>query len=279
MLPHNQRKQRKLCGVDSMTMTITREHIENYLQCEYKAYLQRARIIGNKTEYELFFHDIQKKHTSQFVQKFLQSSEKCLSAEEIEIDTDILKKQYNAIINGSIVVNDFHVRVEVLQKVTIPSKLGDFSYVPLISSYKEKLTRNEKISLTIIDLLLEEKQGYKAVYGKIVHGRKCKSTKVHFKAFRGEASKVLLDIKSLWTEHIEPSFMLSAQCKICEYHDLCRKKAINIDHLSLLGGIKPNEIKKWNSKGYFTINQLSYAFRPRRKRKQTHNDKKHITLK
>lgn len=255
-------------------MVITKEHIESYLQCEYKAYLQRAGNIGNKTEYELFFHDIQKKHTPQAVQRLLQSTEKCLPAEDIEIDIDILKERYNAIINGSIVVDDFHVRVEVLQKVTIPSRLGDFSYIPLIVSYKENLTKKEKLLLAAIALLLEEKQGYKAEYGKIVHGRKCTITKVQFKAFIGEASKVLIDIKSLWTEHIEPPFMLNAQCKICEYQCFCRKKANDSDHLSLLGGIKQKEIKKWNSKGYFTINQLSYAFRPRRKRKQTRNDRR-----
>src|SRR6266498_1280883 len=39
-------------------------------------------------------------------------------------------------------------------------------------------------------------------------------------------------------------------------------------HLSLLGGITPKEIRKFNSKGIFTIHQLSYTFRPRRIRKR-----------
>jgi predicted RecB family nuclease len=255
-------------------MIIRREHVESYLQCKHKTYLQHVGNAGNMTEYETFFRDVQRKYTSQIIQEFLQSNKNCLHAEDIEIDADILKKQYNAILNGSIVVGNFHVQVEVLQKVTIPQKLDDFLYVPLIISYKEKLTRKDKLLLTAIALLLEERLGYKVEYGKIVHGRKCTSTKVKFETFIGEASKVLLDIESCWTEHLEPPFMLNAHCKICEYHSFCKKKAIESDHLSLLGGIRDKEIKKWNNKGYFTVNQLSYAFRPRRKRKRAHNNKK-----
>ncbi len=255
-------------------MVISREDIESYLQCEYKAYLQRAGKIGNKTEYELCFHDIQKKYTSQVVQKLRQSAEIVSVAEGIEIDTNIVKTRFNTIINGSITVHDFHVQVEVLQKVSIPSKVDDFQYVPLIISYKENPTKTEKRLLAVVALLLEEKLGYRPRYGKIVHGRKCRSTKVQLEAFITEASKVLLDMKNIWTEHLEPSFTLNAHCKICKYHDYCRKKAIDSDHLSLLGGVRIKEIKKWNNKGYFTINQLSYAFRPRRKRIRTHNDRR-----
>jgi uncharacterized protein YprB with RNaseH-like and TPR domain len=49
---------------------------------------------------------------------------------------------------------------------------------------------------------------------------------------------------------------------------MCRAQAIQEDHLSLLGRITPKEIRKFNSKGIFTINQLSYTFRPRRIRKR-----------
>ena len=39
------------------------------------------------------------------------------------------------------------------------------------------------------------------------------------------------------------------------------------DDLSLLGGITHKQIVSLNNKGIFTVNQLSYTYRPRRRRK------------
>src|SRR4029077_7283218 len=48
----------------------------------------------------------------------------------------------------------------------------------------------------------------------------------------------------------------------------CRSKAINSDNLSLLKGMTSKEMARYNSKGIFTINQLSYTFRLRRPAKR-----------
>src|SRR6267142_5209027 len=61
-----------------------------------------------------------------------------------------------------------------------------------------------------------------------------------------------------------PPVLLNHHCSTCPFQRMCRAQAIQEDHLSLLGGITPKEIRKFNSKGIFTIHQLSYTFRPRR---------------
>lgn len=38
------------------------------------------------------------------------------------------------------------------------------------------------------------------------------------------------------------------------------QKAVEKDDLSLLGGMKEDERKEYNSKGIFTVTQLSYTF-------------------
>jgi len=45
------------------------------------------------------------------------------------------------------------------------------------------------------------------------------------------------------------------------------KTAMENDNLSLISRLSAKEIKKLNNKGIFTVNQLSYTFKPRRKRK------------
>ena len=48
----------------------------------------------------------------------------------------------------------------------------------------------------------------------------------------------------------------------------CRQEAEKDDNLSLLDRITPPLLRKYHAKGIFTVNQLSYLFRPRRSRKK-----------
>jgi len=61
---------------------------------------------------------------------------------------------------------------------------------------------------------------------------------------------------------------LNDHCQICEFQTHCRKRALDEGNLSLLKGMTPNEVAKYNAKGLFTINQISYTFRARRKPKR-----------
>jgi predicted RecB family nuclease len=65
-----------------------------------------------------------------------------------------------------------------------------------------------------------------------------------------------------------PPLFLNDHCQICEFQTHCRKRALDEGNLSLLKGMTPNEVAKYNAKGLFTVNQISYTFRARRKPKR-----------
>jgi predicted RecB family nuclease len=64
-----------------------------------------------------------------------------------------------------------------------------------------------------------------------------------------------------------PSIQLNPHCPICRYRMRCRQNAIDEDNLSLVSSIPPKERRKLEAKGIKTITQLSYTYRPRRKRR------------
>lgn len=76
----------------------------------------------------------------------------------------------------------------------------------------------------------------------------------------------------------ETFFRLNNHCSECTFSSSCRKKAVEIDHLSLLSGISDKELKKLNGKGIFSVMQLSYTFRPRRSRKSVPTVKNNYAL-
>jgi predicted RecB family nuclease len=61
--------------------------------------------------------------------------------------------------------------------------------------------------------------------------------------------------------------MLNKHCKICQFRQRCRRIAIETDNLSLIGTLGEKERRKLLEKGITTITQLSYGYRPRRKRR------------
>ena len=65
-----------------------------------------------------------------------------------------------------------------------------------------------------------------------------------------------------------PPLLLNDHCQICEFQQRCRKQAIDESNLSLLKGMTVNEIAKYNARGLFTVTQLSYTFRSRRRPKR-----------
>ena len=71
--------------------------------------------------------------------------------------------------------------------------------------------------------------------------------------------------------------MLNRHCAVCDFQPRCRGIAIERDDLSLLTAMTIKERAKCNAKGLFTITQLSYGYRPRR-RKRTKPDAERSTV-
>ena len=118
-------------------------------------------------------------------------------------------------------------------------------------------------------------------FGKIIHGDDHATLKVKTLTFAGEVRKRIEKIAALLSGTAPPDLVLNRHCAECEFQARCRQKAIETDDLSLLGGMSAKERQKLRSKGIFTVTQLSYTFRPRRrpKRLRDKREKYHHSLK
>jgi predicted RecB family nuclease len=64
-----------------------------------------------------------------------------------------------------------------------------------------------------------------------------------------------------------PPVVLNKHCPVCDFQLRCRNVAINLEELSLLGMMSGKERAKCSTKGITTITQLSYTYRPRRRKR------------
>ncbi len=183
---------------------------------------------------------------------------------------------------------DFVVRSENLESQIhaverVPSERRGkaAAFIPIRFIFRNKLTRDDKLLVGLDALVLSEVLGRDVGLGRIVHGENYATLKVKTSALASEVRKQTDGIGTLLSGSTPPDLVLNRHCGECEFQTLCRQKAIEKDDLSLLAGMSEKERKKLHSKGIFTITQLSYAFRPRRrpKRFRDKKEKYHHSLK
>jgi predicted RecB family nuclease len=136
--------------------------------------------------------------------------------------------------------------------------------VPIRFIFTNKLTRDDKLLLAFDARVLSEMLGREISFGKIIHGDNYAALKVGIAALTSEVRKLTRKIANLLSSNSPPDLVLNRHCAECEFQAQCRQKAIEKDDLSLLSRMTEKERKKFNSKGLFTVTQLSYTFRPRR---------------
>jgi len=129
--------------------------------------------------------------------------------------------------------------------------------------------RTQKFGLVFAAHVLSQMQQKQPLQGRI--GGNEKSHKVKFD---GSDKSLLLFLEPLqeWVaeKQEEPPIILNKHCPT--YHrDLCRNQAKRENNLSLLAGVTSKMIRNYEKKGLFTVKQLSYTFKPRKRKKRTKN--------
>ena len=154
-------------------------------------------------------------------------------------------------------------------------------FVPIRFVFTNKLGKDDKLLLAYDAAVLSKELKRELPLGKIIHGDNHVTLKVKTSALAGEVRKRLDKIATLISNPAPPDLVLNRHCAACEFQARCRKIAVEKDDLSLLAGMSEKERQKLRSKGIFTVTQLSYTFRPRRRSKRLRDkrEKYHHSLK
>ena len=143
------------------------------------------------------------------------------------------------------------------------------NFIPYRFEPSNKITKEHKLLLALDALRLSESLGREVSQGKIMHGDNYATLNVKILPFTKEVRRRINDATTLLTANGPPDLVLNRHCGQCEFQYRCRTQATEKDELSLLSGMSEKDRKKLHGKGIFTVTQLSYTFRPRRRRRES----------
>lgn len=171
--------------------------------------------------------------------------------------------------------------IHVIEKLPLEDHGKSVQFVPIRFVVSSKLSKFDKLLIAFDIHILAETLKREIPFGKIIYGVGFSCIKVKTSLLVSEVKKIAGKISLLIAADMPPDLVLNRHCPECEYQSRCREKAIEKDDLSLLGGMGEKERKKLHDKGIFTVTQLSYTFRPRRKpkRQRDKREKYHHALK
>jgi predicted RecB family nuclease len=164
-------------------------------------------------------------------------------------------------------------RLHAVERVPSQGRGKPARFIPIRFAFRNKLTKDDRLLVAFDARVLSEMLGREPTHGKILHGDDHATVKVKTSALANQVQKVTTQIAILLGSNSPPDLVLNRHCPECEFQPRCRKKALEKDDLSLLAGMSDKERKKLHGKGIFTVTQLSYTFRPRRRPKR-HRDKR-----
>jgi predicted RecB family nuclease len=250
-----------------MGAKITRDIIESHLHCRLKAHLKLAGNQGIRSDYEGFLLQTRREVRQQAIGKILAEPSRHDVASNIPLTVASLRAGSSYVLDTILEDDLFSVSFDGLKKVDGPSDLGDFHYVPIVFHEGRTLGKDQSLVLEVMGLVLSQVQDKLPTHGIAWHGRECKVTKVRLIPDLRRAQNLLRELKEMASVSTPPSLLLNKHCPVCEFRQRCHDQAVQDDNLSLLRGMGEKEIKSYLRKGIFTVTQLSYTFRPRRRPK------------
>ena len=251
-----------------MKPTITTETVIAYDQCPRKAFLLLfGTQSGSPHEYVQILAAKQRTNQTRYLEKLAQEQ-----SDVVTYQTHGLASKQQMLTAATLKTEGFEAECGLLTKVASHSALGHYSYEPTIFVGTHTISKEQKLALFFTGRVLAELQTKAPAAGQIIDV----TGKAHGISLT-ESVQTLLPVLEPLNEWVnaasltEPPVILNDHCPLCQFCAACRSKAEQENNLSLLDRMTPKIIRKYERKGIFTVTQLSYTFKPRKRKKRTKN--------
>jgi predicted RecB family nuclease len=265
-------------------MKITLDVFEAYIKCRTKCWLRATdepSVGGSYAEWVKAQNRAYRvSETRRLVAEF-PNNEVALSADMKGLKAAKWRLASTLVVQAQMDSYALESELHALERVPAAGRAKPTRFIPIRFVFTNKLSKDDKLLLSFDAFVLSKSLGREVSIGKIVHGDDHATLKLKTSAMISEVRKRLERIATLLSNPAPPDLILNPHCPECEFQASCRQAAEKKDDLSLLPNMSAKERKQFHSKGLFTVTQLSYTFRARRRPKRLagKREKYHHSLK
>jgi predicted RecB family nuclease len=249
-------------------MPITTEIIQAYAVCPRKAFLSLHPDPGSASRASHPYVQILEQRASVNRARHMEAIQQQFR-DARPYDPNLLGDGRSALIDAIIRTGDLEAHCDSLSKVKAKSLLGRYGYEPTIVVGTQSLTLEQKTAISFAGYVLGQIQHHLPAAGTLVN-REGQTRRIHL---TGSYKNIgtMIDAMRGWLANSSvepPPIVLNKNCPYCPFRNECTERAIKDSNLSLLDRMTPKLIKKYQKRGIFTVQQLSFLFRPKRSRKK-----------
>src|SRR5690349_2958674 len=130
-----------------MTVKITRDVLESYLNCKYKGHLKLTGQQETKCDYETLLTESRAEVRLAALDKILTGHAGEGILRNIRLTTAALKQGASFLLDATLEDDSLDLHFDGLKKVDGPSKLGEFHYIPMLFHEGQKIGRTQRLLL------------------------------------------------------------------------------------------------------------------------------------
>jgi predicted RecB family nuclease len=252
-------------------MKITSDLFHAYLKCSTKCWLRTTGELATENKYPEWVKAQNYSYRTTEVARLVAASPKneiALAPDLKDVKTAKWRLATSLATDAQIDSNVLESELHAAQLVPAKGRGQSAYLIPIRFIFTNKLDKDNKLLLAFDAFTLSQSLGREIKFGKIIHGDNHATSKVRISPLVGEVRKRIDKISVLLASSTPPELILNWHCAECEFQTRCHKEATQQDDLSLLSSMTQKERKKLNSRGTFTVKQLSFAFLPRRRPKK-----------
>jgi predicted RecB family nuclease len=252
-------------------MNITNEIFAAYLKCPTKCFLRAHGEMGSGNEYADWVRNESESYRVEGLRRMTSGIPPGDCVTGVGATENFKTVKWQCAVDFPACAQNLESRIHTLERIPSEGRGRAAQFIPIRFIFTNKLGKDDKLLVAFDALVLSEMSGWAVTLAKIIHGDDHSTLKVKTAGLRNRVTKLTEKIAALLSTDSAPDLVLNRHCGECEFQGRCRPKAVEKDDLSLLSGMSPKERKKLNSEGIFTVMQLSYTFRPRRRPRRLRN--------
>ena len=247
-------------------LTISLKTFAAYLNCPTKAYLLMHGEIPPST----FFADTLDKISAEYKIVALKvpknNSTKLMPVEQLRGAVRNILGDVSVLIDGEKIYHTSNCQPKK-RLPHCPSENKKISrFIPVLFSPWERVECHYQHLINFAAISIQQiTDGGTPSSGKFVYGKGFRTRNFQTSTRMDQTRRIVRVITS-FSELDEPPLCLNKHCKICDYQTRCKDLPSLPRIISLLESMTEKERSKCREKGISTITQLSYGYRPRRKK-------------